>query len=731
MFNFFRPKSAAASVEPGKAARSLFGVDMFDTGNARLAGEKARATLNDLIELLPKVTATGAAQDDSMGELTLKMAVQPTAMSEMLAAWYASQGFIGHQYCAILAQHWLIDKACSMPGRDAIRNGYDIVSIDGDDLDPQALKLLRRYDRQMRLTWNLEQFIRMGRIFGVRLAFFRVDSTDPDYYEKPFNLDGVTPGSYKGIVQVDPYWCAPQLDGNAAARPDTMHFFEPAYWLINGRRYHRSHLVIYRHKDPPDLLKPKYLYGGIPVPQMVMERVYAAERIANEAPELAMSKRTNVWLTDLSQFTARGDEAIERLNWWVRTRNNYGVKIGDKEGDEFQQFDTTLADLDAVIMNGYQLVAAAANVPATKLLGTTPKGFNATGEYEEANYHEELESIQAHDLMPLIERHHALVMRAWVIPKLGGQATETTVTWRPLDTPTAKELADTNLVKAQTGAALIASGAIASEDERRRIATDPDGGYNELGLMEEPPSGDDEDDDGGGDGNGYDPNNDGDGNSGNAAAGAARDDADFEAKHERAKNGEFGSGGGSGGGGSGGEGEGSEPKRGPFGPILTGYHHDAKGAIKKLTALKDGEAAAALHHPQVGDFALVWGKEGDPEKKYEDGYGLAKIAAKHPEVVDNLQEIISSMKVNKNRSGRNRIRLESADHEASVRLTWNGRDKKWLLTAYKKEEEKQGVADTRTSTTGLDGKDSPFDASSAILARIAEYYNPSLPIVIE
>ncbi|MCL2887473.1 MAG: DUF1073 domain-containing protein, partial [Betaproteobacteria bacterium] len=566
--DWLRPKPAAASSGAGKAASSFFGVGQHGLpGDKSTPGEHALATLTELVDMAPKVATSGMAQDDSIGEMTLKMSVQPTALSEILGQWYASQGFIGHQFCAVLAQHWLIDKACSMPGRDAIRNGFDIVSIDGDELDPEAVKMLKRYDRSMRLAWNLEQFIRMGRIFGVRVAFFRVDSTDPEYYEKPFNIDGVTPGSYKGIVQVDPYWTAPELDGNAASRPDTMHFYEPTYWRINGRRYHRSHLIIYRHRDPPDLLKPKYLYGGIPVPQLIMERVYAAERIANEAPELAMSKRTNVWLTDMSQFAAKGDESIARLNFWVQARNNYGVKLGDKDDDQFQQFDTTLSDLDNVIMTEYQIVAAAANVPATKLLGTTPKGFNSTGEYEEASYHEELESIQAHDLSPLIERHHALLMRSEVLPKLGGDPVETIVSWRTLDTPTAKELADTNLVKAQTGAALIASGAISSEEERRRVGSDPDGGYNDLGLDEDPAPDDDDDPDGNNPGGGQggpgtapaEPNNSrvsepvknqGAPESGSPAPkpqGQGSDAGQFnESDHPRADNGQFGNSGGAG-----------------------------------------------------------------------------------------------------------------------------------------------------------------------------------------
>jgi hypothetical protein len=254
--------------------------------------------------------------------------------------------------------------------------------------------------------------------------------------------------------------------------------------------------VIFRNAEPPDLLKPAYLYGGIPVPQQIMERVYAAERVANEAPQLAQTKRTTVWKTAMDTFIGKGEEAFEALNRWISFRDNYGVKLGDKEGDEFQQFDTSLADLDTVIMTQYQIVAAAANVPSTKLLGTAPKGFNSTGEYEESNYHEELESIQEHDLTPLVERHHLLVMRSFVRPKVQMPGDiDITVEWRPVDSPTAKELAETNLVKAQTGQALVASGAISNEDERARIARDPTSGYAGIELGDQDGADPDDDDD--------------------------------------------------------------------------------------------------------------------------------------------------------------------------------------------------------------------------------------------
>lgn len=134
---------------------------------------------------------------------------------------------------------------------------------------------------------------------------------------------------------------------------------------------------------------------------------------------------------------------------------------------------------------------------------------------------------------------------------------------------------------------------------------------------------------------------------------------------------------------------------GPFGPVLTQYRGDAQGAIEALKRLQDGEATAALNHPAVGDIDLVWGIEGTRES---NGYGLAKLVKWHPEVLDDLQGVISSLKVVERTS--NRVQLESPEHKAAVRLEWDGKAKSWLLTAFQK---KRAGGDTRTDTAATDG----------------------------
>lgn len=139
-------------------------------------------------------------------------------------------------------------------------------------------------------------------------------------------------------------------------------------------------------------------------------------------------------------------------------------------------------------------------------------------------------------------------------------------------------------------------------------------------------------------------------------------------------------------------------KTGAFGTIYTQFKGKAKEAIAFLLEKKEGEAVGALHHKDIGDIDLVWGKEGTGKS---DGFGLAKLVKYHPEVLDDLQEILDDMTVVKKNA--NRVQLESKTHKASVRLAWDKEKKNWLLTAY---EKKNSASDNTTDTaeTAMSGK---------------------------
>jgi phage-related protein (TIGR01555 family) len=465
--------------KPDKPSNSVFDLE-FST-HAPLSQSLNQAIARSIQRGPPVPVQDGVAMDsDALQEIKANFNIGYQTISEATINWYGSQGFIGFQLCSIIAQNWLVDKVCTMPAKDAVRNWFEISVPEGQEISDDKLAALKDMDERFLLRENLVQAERFNRIFGIRIVMFKIESTDLEYYEKPFNIDGVLPGSYKGIVQIDPYWITPELSFPASSDPSAIDFYEPTWWRVNGKRIHKSHLVILKTSEVSDILKPTYFYGGIPVTQKIYERVYAAERTANEGPMLAMTKRLTTMKIDTAKAAMNPGKVSAMIEMWRLWRDNYGIKVSGLD-EEINQFDTSLSDLDAVIMTQYQIVCAAGEVPSTKLLGTQPKGFNSTGEYEEASYHESLKSIQTHDLTPIVMRHHMLCIKSEISP---GAPFQTELSWNPLDEATAKEKAEINLLKAQTGNALAQGGAIDGVDERTRITLDPNSGYANLPDIE-------------------------------------------------------------------------------------------------------------------------------------------------------------------------------------------------------------------------------------------------------
>ena len=149
MFSFFRKSKPEA--KPPRRVSSFFSTHAFE----RIEPVMLTADyLNGLKRAQPALA--GVAMDDSSdGYPAFKgYGSGQNTMSEALAGWYASQGFIGHQMAGIMAQHWLINKACSMPGDDAIRNGYRVTSYDGEDIPDDAHKIIKRFDKRFRICAN-------------------------------------------------------------------------------------------------------------------------------------------------------------------------------------------------------------------------------------------------------------------------------------------------------------------------------------------------------------------------------------------------------------------------------------------------------------------------------------------------------------------------------------------------------------------------------------------------
>ena len=429
-------------------------------------------------DLIPH-SANGMAMDsfsDSGAKLNSAYAIYGQ-VNDIIYTHFALQGFIGFQACALLSQNWLINKCCILPPKEAMAPDYNVAYKTKDVLSKDKellteLKLNSDSKTGYKIKDMAVEFAEKKRQFGVAYAYPLVEGVN---YEKPFNLKYVKSGNYKGMVNIDPYWISPELNADAATNTASANFYEPEWYrLPDGKRLHKSWVVKAVNGNVPDILKPTYYYGGYPIPQLVYQRVYAAESVANEAPMLAKSKRLLYMDGNLGNYVLNQNKAENDAKAFTYFRDNWGVVI--KRPDQaIGQIDTSLTDFDAVMMSQYQLVAAAAGMQATKLLETQPKGFNASGDFEKAQYNSLLQSIQKEDYMPYLNFHYMLLLKSRFNKEYVVECE-----FNPIDTPSIRELAECNEIKSRINTSYVAAGVISNDECRETLRLDPASGYNTL-----------------------------------------------------------------------------------------------------------------------------------------------------------------------------------------------------------------------------------------------------------
>lgn len=398
---------------------------------------------------------------------------------------YFSQTFIGWQACALLAQHPIINKACSVPARDAVAVDYKLQYVNTDtDGDPdtdqeQEQEILNNLKLISDKKMTMKQIIRDANIFKktfgqiLLVPTFSVDMKKA--MEKPYAPSAVKKGTYTGMSIVQPFWVTYQLSGPGVAQPDQRGFYDPEYYIIGGStKIHKSWVTKLVNGAIADILKPVYYYGGFPLTQQIYERVYCATKTADEAPRLALTKRLLVIDGNLNNLMANPEQAYETLKAALDIRDSMGLMVKNP-GDSVQQLDTSLNDMDALIMTQYQLVAAIAEMPVTKLMKTQLKGLANTGTYEMKDYNQSLVEIQENDYNLILEKHYEYLTLSEY-----GRKIDVEVVWNPIDTPTELELADIEAKQAATDNQYIMAGVLDPSEVRKTLREAEDSRYGSI-----------------------------------------------------------------------------------------------------------------------------------------------------------------------------------------------------------------------------------------------------------
>jgi phage-related protein (TIGR01555 family) len=133
----------------------------------------------------------------------------------------------------------------------------------------------------------------------------------------------------------------------------------------------------------------------------------------------------------------------------------------DAEAEDFKREQTPITGLPDLMDRFVSMLAAAADMPVTLLMGLSPAGLNATGASDIRFFYDRVASMQRRKLAPAIRYVTQILMAS-----LGGEPEGWNIEFRPLWQPTEKEQAEARKTQADTDALMIDKQVLGSDEVR-------------------------------------------------------------------------------------------------------------------------------------------------------------------------------------------------------------------------------------------------------------------------
>lgn len=136
-----------------------------------------------------------------------------------------------------------------------------------------------------------------------------------------------------------------------------------------------------------------------------------------------------------------------------------GDGTAENPKEEFDQKQFSFAGLADILAAQLGVLSGVADIPATRLLGKSPDGMNASGDSDLRNYYDNIAAQQTNELSPILDPFFEIFIRS----TLGTRPTEVWYTWSPLYTMTEKEMSDIETAYAKVFTEYANNGLIRTE----------------------------------------------------------------------------------------------------------------------------------------------------------------------------------------------------------------------------------------------------------------------------
>ena len=355
---------------------------------------------------------------------------------------------------ALYRTDWLAGKVVDIIPDDMTREWRYF----SGDIEPETIKALIEEEERVGLADAFNQAHKWARLYGTSFIVINIDDGMP--VDQRLNINRVKKGGLKHIKVVDRHRID-RADLQPIENPLDPNYGMPSYYrFVNTNvKIHHSRVIRFDAVKLPfdEFKRNNYMSDS------VLDRLYEALINFNTiaAGSASMVYETNVDVMKIKGLmnyiqSPEGTALIQKrftLASMLKSFNNMLLLDADEEYDKKQNSFASLPDL---LYAHALFLAGASDVPATRLLGSSASGLNATGEGDMKNYYDVIRSKQSKDYKPKLDFFDTIMAKNLGIP----DDADLDYRFNSLFQMTPKEQADTDYLIAQRDDIYLGKGVV-------------------------------------------------------------------------------------------------------------------------------------------------------------------------------------------------------------------------------------------------------------------------------
>ncbi|MEA3330620.1 MAG: DUF1073 domain-containing protein [Campylobacterota bacterium] len=328
----------------------------------------------------------------------------------------------------LYSTNWLASNIVDIPADETIKKWREL-NIE----DESKLTAFENEEKRLNVKGNFAQALKWADVFGGAVIIMIIEGQD---LKDP--LLNIPKGSLKRLITLDRW--------EITANPLTANilddnFGKPQSYIHSesGQTIHHSRILKFNGNTPTIREMRENNYWGLSIYEKLLPAITDSMTSSDLINGLLYESNIDVYkLKGLNDLVGDGqdDLATKRIQLAHQLKSTInGIALDSEDGYE-KKFATFagLADIDTMFL---QKVSAARKIPITKLLGTSAKGLNATGEGDLKNYYDEIAGIQEREYNPHLDTLDRVMSMS-----LFGSEIEVPYEFKDLNQLTEKEQAD-------------------------------------------------------------------------------------------------------------------------------------------------------------------------------------------------------------------------------------------------------------------------------------------------